>query len=911
MHVFRPQTYRSDDGLSLLEVVVSMVILSIVTAFVASLVAGSLRVITRTSATSTAALIAEEQLDQLLSVPIKQWGYRDEKTLKESLPPVTVNGNDNNTYTVKRELSRLTSDLDLRDSCQSVVGSRTSSADLVKLTIKVSANTGTYKDEYVTSTYVARDGNATFLKSTVTVKFNVVRAGKKTPYREGVDGNPIHVHIEDKYRGNDSRSRTEKHDGKTKGGCVTFLELNGKSPEISFDLGEYRMSSDDTSSYKAKINMISGGHRELVFDIARTSKIKVIPDMVGVAQKRCDGPRLIRMHTPIAAPKNRAVVTLQEIAKVSETEANRIRAINENNRSDADKARLASYERYQYYLVCQGSDRKFTGNDFRFWYLLPDTIPISVVENNDVRAIGKWSDSQFNPIRGVPLLEEGDWPTLLIDNPKVGGEQQGIFVGSCIMNKTNALARPHTLTKEELNAAMRSTKNVHVPLWTIPLEGWYKAKHLDPNYKGYLPLVLKGINDSKPTPGMWGDSRIAGLNQDWYAGCKDTPVFDAGWMQDVDLRNNFQQMRLAMPFGLYAYSIYNPRETEDVDGKTVTKSRNTCSPQKRNDNYAGDRACIASGASRVTFFQNDVRAPYRPSWWGGGENIYKNRYYDWFDPERLSYPLPRGPILDACEANTGDFRYCPGGPGLDPRDTNYYDFGDHNHPSGTVPGYGAGRTEPPSAGGSSGGNTGGGNTGASKKIQRDKDGCFIIDEFGNRVPKPCLDADGTVGVPNMLPYDQWPNQGEGGINCWLNVRGVFYYICDANRKPIPNAETLIKRWLDSKGAGSGSGNPGGDSGSGNPGGGSGSGNPGGGSGQTSGPPWPFEGSHCIEKVGKKKYVNHCTGRSGRYFNGDGNTRKPQRGTWEDSDQCWMESPYDDDDGYNYCTDWFQKDRYDD
>lgn len=346
---------RSDQGISLLEVVVSMVILSIVTAFVASFVAGSLRNIARAEATSTAATIAQEQLDRLLAVPIKQWGYESDGTTLRRSVTETVDGKDGLKYAVTRELSQNPSDLNVKDACPAVVGSRTSRADMVVLRLTVRTNTGPYKDAYTTTTYIARDGNATFLRSSLTIRFNVVRTKGNTPYQEGRDGDPIHVKIEDKFRNKNDRAETKNWSGNTSGGCITFLELNGKSPRIQFGLDEYRLP-DDSSSYDAKVNMISGGHREIVFDISRTSQIRVIPDMVGVPQKRCDGPRLLRIHTPIAAPQNRALKDLREIARESEAEYKRLEAIPENRRSAADKVRMESYNRWQYYLVCQGSE---------------------------------------------------------------------------------------------------------------------------------------------------------------------------------------------------------------------------------------------------------------------------------------------------------------------------------------------------------------------------------------------------------------------------------------------------------------------------------------------------------------------------------------------------------------------------
>lgn len=104
LRVFTPRSYRTtDEGISLLEVVVSMVILSIVAAFVASFVAGSLRTITRSEATATAAIIAQEQLDRLLAVPIRQWGFEtDGKTLKTDPVTEDVKGKDGLTYKVTR-----------------------------------------------------------------------------------------------------------------------------------------------------------------------------------------------------------------------------------------------------------------------------------------------------------------------------------------------------------------------------------------------------------------------------------------------------------------------------------------------------------------------------------------------------------------------------------------------------------------------------------------------------------------------------------------------------------------------------------------------------------------------------------------------------------------------------------------
>ena len=254
---------RSDQGISLLEVVVSMVILSIVTAFVASFVAGSLRNIARAEATSTAATIAQEQLDRLLAVPIKQWGYESDGTTLRRSVTETVDGKDGLKYAVTRELSQNQSDPNVKDACPAVVGSRTSRADMVVLRLTVRTNTGPYKDAYTTTTYIARDGNATFLRSSLTIRFNVVRTKGNTPYQEGRDGDPIHVKIEDKFRNKNDRAETKNWSGNTSGGCITFLELNGKSPRIQFGLDEYRLP-DDSSSYDAKVNMISGGHREIV-----------------------------------------------------------------------------------------------------------------------------------------------------------------------------------------------------------------------------------------------------------------------------------------------------------------------------------------------------------------------------------------------------------------------------------------------------------------------------------------------------------------------------------------------------------------------------------------------------------------------------------------------------------------------
>lgn len=827
LRVFTPRSYRTtDEGISLLEVVVSMVILSIVAAFVASFVAGSLRTITRSEATATAAIIAQEQLDRLLAVPIRQWGFEtDGKTLKTDPVTEDVKGKDGLTYKVTRQLTQNVSNLDVKDACPAVVGNRTSTADIILLKITVNTNTGTFKDSYSTSTYIARDGNATFLKSSVTVRFNVVRGKTSMPYTEGRDGDPIKVDIKDHYRNSRGEGADNNLSGLTRGGCITFLELKGKSPFISFDLGEYRLP-DEKQQYSGKFNMISGGHRELVFDISRTAKVQVIPDVVGVEQQRCDDPRLIRMRTPIAAPKNRALKDLLEIAEVSQAEVARIESISEARRTPGQKAMLLSHARWQYYLVCQGSDRKFRGRDFRHWYLLPDTIPISIVEGGDIRPVGRWSGTSFAPVSwSNGLLEEGEWPVVLVDNPKVGGENQAIFAGSCLMQDNDSRAKPYKLTKSFLNNAMVNPGRVHLPLWTIPLEGWYKARHPDRSLNGYLPLVIKNLNDKVQTPNMYGDSRIAGLNQSWFSGCNESPVFDVGWLKSIEWNTDFAQMRLAMPFGLYTYAIYNPSETEEVNGLTVTRSRNSCFPQKRSDRYAGERACLPSGATRVTLYQTDVRTAYRPSFWGGsGNSIYRTRYFDWLDPEKGPYPLPRGPILDACEANPNDYTYCDGSSGKDPADNKYYDGPDDDHAQGQVPGFGV--TPGGQGGGNTGGgNTGGGNTGGGGTSDPNKR-CTIIDEYGREIP-------------------------------------VFGAQCDQHTTTGPSADS-----------------------------------------------WRPGPASCYRKEGKR-YINSCTGRSGRYPNGNGRGRRPKEGTWEDSEQCWMVSPRDDDDGYNYCTDYLEKDKYDD
>ena len=822
---------RSDQGISLLEVVVSMVILSIVTAFVASFVAGSLRNIARAEATSTAATIAQEQLDRLLAVPIKQWGYESDGTTLRRSVTETVDGKDGLKYAVTRELSQNPSDLNVKDACPAVVGSRTSRADMVVLRLTVRTNTGPYKDAYTTTTYIARDGNATFLRSSLTIRFNVVRTKGNTPYQEGRDGDPIHVKIEDKFRNKNDRAETKNWSGNTSGGCITFLELNGKSPRIQFGLDEYRLP-DDSSSYDAKVNMISGGHREIVFDISRTSQIRVIPDIMGVPKQQCDNPRLVRIHTPIAAPKNRALADLRDIARESDQEYKRLEAIADNRRTDADKVRMESYNRWQYYLVCQGSSgsggQQFGSDNFKYWFLLPDSIPISVSEGTDVRAVGRWSNSEFKPLNGNSLIEEGPWPIVKVDNPKVGGGGRGIFAGSCLMNDVDGRARPYIMDKAFLNSAMNNPKDVKLPMWMIPLEGWYKAKHPDPNYKGYLPLVIKGINDAQPANNMWGDDRIASLNQSWYSGCKDTPVFDAGWLRSVDLKDDYAQMRLALPFGLYAYSIYNIKETQEVNGQTVTKSRNSCFPQKRNDRYAGERTCIPSGAKRVTFFQTDVRAAFRPASWGGGENIYRDRYWDWFSTERGNTYLPRGPILDACEANSVDWRYCPDGPGKDPKDDGYHEGPDDDT---WRPGYKPG-TQP---------------------------------QNPSQPQQP---------NPSETPPDLTGDLDRG--ECWYNVNGQFINIC---RNPhLDPRRPGYKPPAGGNTGGSGGGNTGGGSGGGNSGGGNTGGRPGGGSGGGNNPIYPppaprppsrpydpYDPS-CWELRPNGDRYNRCTGEIDR-FNG--------------------------------------------
>ena len=846
MRVFHPHFHqKKDEGVSLIEVVVSMVILSIVTAFVASFVAGSIRSIARSDGTTTAAAIAQEQMDRLLAVPIKQWGYDRNGNLNGPVESKEKK-KDGITYTVRRELSRNASDLDIKDTCKSVVGTRVSRADMVVVKITVRADTGPYRDSYTATSYVARDGNVSFLNSSVTIRFNVDRGAKKSHYREGGDGDPIRVNIKDRFRNNQGRGE-DNHipDGLTKDGCVTFLGLKGKSPWIKFEVEDYILTTNNTNAYEQKVNMISGGHRELVFDLKRTSDLTVVPDIVGVPRNACGGPKLVRLNTPIDAPKNRALTDIRDVAKVSAREARRIEGISEAARTPAEKARLLSYNRKQYYLVCQDRNGPYQNNDYRYWFLLPDTIPISVEQEGEVRAVegGSWSNTTFQPLHGSDnLVEVADaWPKIKVSNPKVGGEGQRIFAGSCLMQDPENQVQPELLTKTKLNSNDEHVRRVHVRMWAMPLEGWYKPEPRDANYisqyKGFYPLVLKAINDTEPTTSMWGDGYIAPENERLYKGCKQTPVFDAGWLRAVSWKDDFAQMRIALPYGLYAYSMYNPTETEDVDGQDLTQSRNTCYPQQRSDRLAGERTCLRAGAPRITHLQSDVRVPYRPAHWSA--NNYKF-FYDWAHPEKGHYPLPRGPILDACEANTGDFRYCKSGGTKDPNDPNQHTGNDDKHPPGQQPGFGP--TTPPAP------------------------------------PPP------PVNPPNPPPGPSDPNKGVNPYDpwCWqfdANNSFTLRNICGGSNRFDSG---IARRWP---------------------------------------PRADFRECAQITHLDDDDeewdwgddddiwFENHCTGREGPYPNGRAKGSRPQPGTWEDDERCWLSYGKRGKHGYNYCTDYRQKKRY--
>lgn len=684
-----------------MEVVVSVVILSIVAAAVASFVATSLNVIVRTESTSNAATIAQEQLDRLISVPIKKWGYEaDGETLKRVVDE-RITWSDGLTYNVRRELTGEASDLSIKDSCPAVVGSLTSRKDLVKLKITVTTNTARNQDSYSTVTYITRDGNATFLKSSITVKFEIVSTAGRRPYSEGSDGPAIEVNVLDKYLGSDTRTKIKNHTGLTKTGCITFLGLNGKSPEISFDLVDNRLTSTGETSYKGKINLISGGHREIIFDIAGAGGIRVVPEIVGSTAdtnpfgNQCANPVLKRIYTPIAAPRHRVRKSLSEIAMFSNNELARLEAIPQRRRSRLEQQRIDSAKKYQYYLEC---DLSSGSKKTKRWFLLADTIPISLVEGNKVTPVATWADSTFNPVPGQPGVESGDWPIVTLDNPKRWTGDKYLMVGSCVMNQSNTYAPPVRITQTMLNESTSNhPKTVSVKLWPIPLEGWYKPTDPEGRTDPYYPLVIKGLNDTRQTRNMFGGSRMEPLNKAWYSGCKNTPAFNVGWLQEVDTDYNYMQMSLALPYGLYTYSLVPPSET--VTEEQQSRLRNTCINQKRNDRYADDRTCIPAGAPRLTIYQTDVRAGYRPpawdyipnrrtdteEYWGATDGrpksqrrsdqehhlIYLKWYWDWLDARRKGSYLPRGPILDACEANR-NFSYC-GHPYLDREDDHYYD----------------------------------------------------------------------------------------------------------------------------------------------------------------------------------------------------------------------------------------------
>ncbi|WP_336250701.1 type II secretion system protein [Stomatohabitans albus] len=774
----------SEAGISLIEVVVSMVILSIVTAMVASLIANSLRTVARSEATSNAALIAQEQIDRLIAVPVKEWGFDSNNNLKPSITE-HITWTDGLTYTVKRELDKVKSNLDIKDTCPAVVGHRVSEADMVRLTLTVSTDTGPYQDEYTTTTFITRDGNASFLKSSVTVRFEIVDGkGGKRPYDEQRDGGPIHIDVEDKFLANNGRVVTHKHAGDTKTGCITFLEIDGKSPLIQFRLNGYRLTSYDKTRYSGRVNLISGGNRELKFELQKAAQIQVVPDIQGTLREQCAVPRLIKMNTPIAAPQNRAVKSLSDIARMSQEKVSQIGAKNERDRTAADRSRLVSAQRPQYYMVCQRS-KSNRSEDFSYWYLLPDTIPISEVDtkasrSDRVRPLGFWSETSFAPVPGMPWLEEGEWPILGFDSDIKSRRDHHIMVGSCLMNKSQENGAITTVSSATIASASNgSPEIVKVPMWNIPLEGWYKPKVLDPDLEGYLPLVIKNLKDSGLQDRDWGDRRIQGVYEDWYSGCQDTPVFDVGWLQGVDLDNNYMQIRMALPYGLFTYAIFAPDEQELNDQKLkVTKTRNTCYPQKRSDRYAGSRTCIVSGGPEITVFQTDVRVPYRPKLWerdpdfwgaskkyGGG---YLRYFYEWTSIRRNRNPLPRGPILDACEAHTGDFRHCPLGRGKESEDDRDYTRDGYNPHDDKKPGN-PGVTDPRAGGGNSGGgnsgggrNPGGGNSGGGRNPGGGNSG-------GGRNPGG--------------------GQGYDPSRCWReNDYGGVEYICDEFGNPVSDED---------------------------------------------------------------------------------------------------------------------------
>lgn len=644
--------HARDQGISLIEVVVSMVILSVVLASMASLVLSNVGNFNRSIEGLTAANMAQDAVDRLLAAPVHTWAFDAHGNVKKDVNAnfATVGG-----YKIERKIEPVNNIYELTDACDTVIGKTTDASDLVKVTVSVTPYSIKHSDRYTTTLLLSRNEESLVAESSLTVRFNVAKGDQRISYSEAQNGGPVRVTV--------NQGMTDEQTAVTRNGCVTFVGLKRLEATVQFATKNYTESLSQKSDVRERVQLVKGGNRLVEYDLVGKRELAVIPQLKGQDRVSCDTPRLMRIRTPLGVGPNRAVRSLREIAAEGKAVEDNLRRTDPRYLDPVDKARLEAASRWQYYMVCQDFTTAH-GRQYPISFLLPDTIPVSLVEENGghpmVTSLVTWADADFNK-RPYPNVQEADWPVVTLPTAKQGSRQR-LFVGSCLMSGTEASGALVDVNKAQNHWKADQPKAIHLPMWHAPIDGiddpgnrlnYFNRSVLRETQNSY-PLVIKNVYDNGDQS-RFGDHYVRSSNLRQYAGCKDTPVFHAGWIKTYSYHSDRAQLHLLLPFGLYSYASFAHNDVEVNElGNTVTKSRHTCTPAC--GAAWGERSCIRSGAKDLTLYHADGRtvpALAENNWTGSF-----NHYVAWHDRTLdgssaiygNTYLAPRGPIIQGCAA---------------------------------------------------------------------------------------------------------------------------------------------------------------------------------------------------------------------------------------------------------------------
>lgn len=636
-----PSANANDRGISLMEVMVSMVVLSVLLSAVANVAVHSIQNVLRSDAGVTSATIAQDSMERLLSAPVSTWAFDTHGNVKQA-KTTSMQWGDGRSYKIERKIEPVTNPYTAIQSCDVVVGKGTNASDLIKVSIAVTPENNKNLDRYETTFFLSRDEESAVAESSLTVRFNVSRGNTRQPYTESLNG-PIQVAI--------GKGSGQKR-AATRNGCVTFVGLRDRMVDLSFTTRSYKESLSGLSQYTEHTYLVKGGHRLVEFDLLPEREVTVVPKLMGSFGYLCQEPRLLRTKTILGAMPDRARFTLGEVARHAHGVFSQLNAIPKASRTYTDRVRIQSGSQWQYFAECQSPYKPDGSGRDSLVHLLPDTIPISLVTKRGssyhLRQLTTWADSTFRP-SSYPYVEEADWPVVTIPEP-AAGETNFLMVGSCIMSgtersgvlvPTNRQATPHW--RPGLPPVVR------LPMWSAPIDGIEQPPHhLLTNYHGTYPVVIKQVFDEGKDD-LFGDPSIRAKNKALYSECKDTPPFHIGWLYEYSAYHNNQQVRLLLPFGLYTYAFVTPDQTEkNKNGNTVIRSRNTCTTTCKH--AKGESACIRAGAGSYQLYDQTGRT-YLQDGRTYSEYVDWTTRYHYPNPYGIMMPThPRGPILEGCPA---------------------------------------------------------------------------------------------------------------------------------------------------------------------------------------------------------------------------------------------------------------------